>query len=104
MLTIIVGTLSIIATIVLAICFLIIIIPSFLVDMILLSPVWIPLLIAGLIVLTVFLVKRRQILRKLRRGSSFAKLKNEGASASGAKEVKLENTEVAEEGTEASAE
>ena len=101
MLTLIVGILTIILMIVLAVLGLIVTIPAFIIDIILLSPVWIPLLIAGIIVLTIFLVKRRQILRKLRRGSSFAKLKNEGTSANSAKEIEAKYTEVEFEAEEA---
>ena len=92
MLTIIVGTLTIILMTVIAVLGLIVTIPAFIIDMILLSPIWIPLAIAGLIILIVFLVKRRQILRTLRKGSSFARLKNEGA-ANKPKEIAKEYAE-----------
>ena len=78
MLTLLLGILFLIAIIAVSLIFLIVLIPIASIDIILLSPVWIPALIAGLVVLIIFLVRRRKILKKLRKGSSFAKLKNEG--------------------------
>lgn len=78
MLTLLLGILFLVAIIAVSLVFLIVLIPIASIDIILLSPVWIPALIAGLVVLIIFLVRRRKILKKLRKGSSFAKLKNEG--------------------------
>ena len=78
MLTLLLGILFLAALVLVSLIFLIALIPIASIDIILLSPVWIPLLIAGLVALIIFLVRRRKILKKLRKGSSFAKLKNEG--------------------------
>ena len=104
MLTILLGLLFLAAIVIIALIFLVILIPISLIDLILLSPVWIPLLIAGLIVLIIFSVRRKKILKKLRKGSSFAKLKNEGKPDKKAEEkVEVENAEESET-TEAEAE
>ena len=79
MLTLLLGILFLAVLVLVSLIFLLALIPIASIDIILLSPVWISLLIAGLVVLIIFLVRRRKILKKLRKGSSFAKLKNESA-------------------------
>lgn len=91
MLTILLGLLFLAAIVIIALIFLVILIPISLIDLILLSPVWIPLLIAGLIVLIIFSVRRKKILKKLRKGSSFAKLKNEGKPDKKVAEIAVED-------------
>lgn len=90
MFTLLLGILFLAAIVVVSLIFLIVLIPIASIDIILLIPVWVPLLVAGLVLLIIFLVRRRKILKKLRKGSSFAKLKNEGSSAQNSKEIVVE--------------
>ena len=90
MFTLLLGILFLAAIVVVSLIFLLVLIPIASIDLILLSPVWIPLLIAGLVALIIFLVRRRKILKKLRKGPSFAKLKNEGSSADTSKDIVVE--------------
>ena len=97
MLTLLLGILFLAALVIVALIFLVVLIPIASIDIILLIPVWVPLLIVGLVVLIIFLVRRRKILKKLRKGSSFAKLKNEGTSSKKPEEIVVEDNV---EGTE----